>query len=49
MFKCAIYTNKNSPVSAEKQRLACQDFAVKRGWTVLKKDMMILVIKACQR
>ena len=39
MFKCAIYTNQNqnSVASTEKQRLACQDFAVKRGWTVLKK------------
>lgn len=37
MFKCGVYTNKNSLASTEKQRLACQDFAVKRGWTVLKK------------
>lgn len=38
MFKCAIYTNQNSLVSTETQRLACQDFAVKRGWKVLKKE-----------
>lgn len=37
MFRCAIYTNQNNLVSTEIQRLACQDFAVKRGWTVLKK------------
>jgi len=37
MYKCAIYTNKNNLISTERQRLACQDFAVKRGWKVLKK------------
>jgi hypothetical protein len=31
MYKCAIYTNKNNLISTEKQRLACENFAVKRG------------------
>ncbi|MDN5248221.1 MAG: recombinase family protein [Wolbachia endosymbiont of Tyrophagus putrescentiae] len=39
MFRCAIYTNKSESnvVDTETQRLACQDFAVKSGFTVLEK------------
>lgn len=40
MFRCVIYTNQNNLVSTEIQRLGCQDFAVKRGWKVLKKRVL---------